>query len=49
MTFAWLALYAVAIARLGALLQRSAIRRTLDAVMGTVLVALGLRLAAEQR
>jgi len=49
MTFAWLSFYAVAIARLGALLQRSAIRRTLDAVMGTVLVALGLRLAAQQR
>jgi threonine/homoserine/homoserine lactone efflux protein len=49
LTFAWLAFYAVAIARLGALLRRSAIRRTLDAVMGTVLIALGLRLAAEQR
>ena len=49
MTFVWLAFYAVAIARLGAWLQRSAIRRTLDAVMGTVLVALGLRLAVEQR
>jgi threonine/homoserine/homoserine lactone efflux protein len=49
MTFAWLALYAVAIARLGALLRRSAIRRTIDAAMGTVLIALGLRLAAEQR
>jgi threonine/homoserine/homoserine lactone efflux protein len=49
MTFTWLALYAVAIARIGALLRRSAIRRALDAVMGTVLVALGLRLAAEQR
>jgi threonine/homoserine/homoserine lactone efflux protein len=49
MTFTWLALYAAAIARLGALFQRSAIRRTLDAVMGTVLIALGLRLAAEQR
>ena len=49
MTFAWLTLYAAAIARLGAWLQRSAIRRTLDAAMGTVLIALGLRLAAEQR
>jgi threonine/homoserine/homoserine lactone efflux protein len=49
MTFLWLALYAAAIARLGALLQRSGIRRALDAVMGTVLIALGLRLAAEQR
>jgi threonine/homoserine/homoserine lactone efflux protein len=49
MTFAWLALYAVAIARLGALFQRSAVRRALDAAMGTVLIALGLRLAVEQR
>ena len=49
MTFAWLALYAVAIARLGALFQRSVLRRALDAAMGTVLIALGLRLAAEQR
>jgi threonine/homoserine/homoserine lactone efflux protein len=49
MTFLWLALYAAAIARLGALLRRSGIRRALDAVMGTVLIALGLRLAAEQR
>jgi len=36
-------------ARLGALLQRSSIRRKLDALMGTVLVALGSRLATEQR
>ncbi len=49
MTFAWLALYAAAIARLGALFERSALRRALDALMGTVLIALGLRLAAEQR
>jgi threonine/homoserine/homoserine lactone efflux protein len=49
MTFVWLVFYAVAIARLAAFLRRSAIRRTLDAVMGTVLIALGLRLAAEQR
>lgn len=49
MTFLWLAVYAAAIARLGALLQRSGIRRALDAVMGTVLIALGLRLAVEQR
>jgi threonine/homoserine/homoserine lactone efflux protein len=49
MTFVWLALYVVAIARLAVILRRSAIRRTLDALMGTVLIALGLRLAAEQR
>jgi threonine/homoserine/homoserine lactone efflux protein len=49
MTFVWLVLYAVAVARLTVILRRSAIRRTLDAIMGTVLIALGLRLAAEQR
>lgn len=48
-TFVWLAFYAVAIARLTAFLRRSAIRRTLDGLMGTVLIALGLRLATEQR
>ena len=45
----WLAIYAVAIARVGTALRRPGIRRTLDAAMGTVLIALGLRLAAEQR
>jgi hypothetical protein len=45
----WLVFYAVAIARLATLLRRSAIRRTLDAIMGAVLIALGLRLAVEQR
>jgi threonine/homoserine/homoserine lactone efflux protein len=45
MTFAWLTLYAAAVARLGRLLS-GAVRRALDAVTGVVLVALGLRLAA---
>lgn len=49
MTLGWLALYAAVVARLGDVLRRSAIRRGLDAVMGTVLVALGLRLATERR
>lgn len=44
MTLAWLSLYAVAISRLGPLLTTT-VRRTLDAVTGVVLVALGLRLA----
>jgi threonine/homoserine/homoserine lactone efflux protein len=48
MTFAWLCVYAVAIARASGLLRRPAVRRALDAVMGTVLIALGLRLAAER-
>ena len=48
MTLAWLSLYAVAISRLGLLLTTS-VRRTLDAVTGVVLVALGYRLATEER
>jgi threonine/homoserine/homoserine lactone efflux protein len=48
MTFAWLTLYAAAVARLGRLLT-GAVRRALDAVTGIVLVALGLRLATEER
>ncbi|HYI75525.1 MAG TPA: LysE family translocator [Gaiellaceae bacterium] len=48
MTFAWLTLYAVAISSLGPLLTASA-QRALDALTGVVLVALGLRLATEDR
>ena len=49
MTFCWLALYAAVIARAGDFLRRAAIRRAIEGITGTVLVALGLRLAAEQR
>jgi threonine/homoserine/homoserine lactone efflux protein len=35
--------------RLSDLLSRSAVRRALDAIMGTVLMALGGRLALEKR
>ena len=48
MTFAWLTLYAAAISRLGRLLTTT-VRRALDAVTGVVLVALGARLATEER
>jgi threonine/homoserine/homoserine lactone efflux protein len=48
LTLAWLSLYAVAIARLGALLT-GRVRRAIDAVTGAVLVAFGIRLAAEER
>jgi threonine/homoserine/homoserine lactone efflux protein len=48
MTFAWLTFYAVAVSRLGRLLT-STVRRALDAVTGFVLVALGVRLATEDR
>ena len=49
LTLVWLAAYAVAVARAGRLLRRPVVRRTLDAVTGAVLVALGLRLGAERR
>jgi threonine/homoserine/homoserine lactone efflux protein len=49
MTFAWLFVYTVVVARAGEALRRPRIRRTLDAVMGAALVALGVRLAAERR
>jgi threonine/homoserine/homoserine lactone efflux protein len=48
LTLAWLSCYAVAVARAGDLLQRSSIRRALDALTGAVLVGLGLRLATER-
>ena len=49
LTWLWLALYAIALERLGATLRRSRVRRTIEAVTGAVLVALGLRLAIEPR
>jgi threonine/homoserine/homoserine lactone efflux protein len=49
LTFVWLTAYAVVVARAGDLLRRPRIRRAMEAVTGAVLVALGLRLATEQR
>jgi threonine/homoserine/homoserine lactone efflux protein len=49
MTLAWLSAYALAVDRASRVLRRSAVRRALDAVTGVVLVALGLRVAAETR
>ncbi|HWA50155.1 MAG TPA: LysE family translocator [Dongiaceae bacterium] len=49
MTFAWLALYAALIDKAGDVLRRSAVRRAIEGVTGAVLIALGLRIAAEQR
>jgi len=48
MTFAWLACYALAIARIGGLLRRPPVRRTLDAATGAALVGFGVRLIVEQ-
>jgi threonine/homoserine/homoserine lactone efflux protein len=47
LTWLWLVLYATAIHRLGHALRSSRVRRSIEAVTGTVLVALGLRLATE--
>lgn len=49
LTFLWLCLYAVALARLGHFLGRPRIRRCFETVMGGLLMALGMRLAVEQR
>lgn len=49
MTFLWLTVYAVGIAMAGDFLRRPRIRRAVEGVTGAVLIALGLRLATEQR
>jgi threonine/homoserine/homoserine lactone efflux protein len=49
MTLLWLSAYAVVVARAGDLLRRPPIRRAIDAVVGVVLVAFGVRLATESR
>lgn len=49
MTIAWLTLYAVVVDRAGDVLRRGPVRRLVDAVMGALLVAFGIRLAAEPR
>ena len=49
MGLVWLTSYALLVAKVGALLKRSAVRRALNAVTGTVLTALGVRLAFTDR
>ena len=49
LTLTWLSAYALAIARAGDVLRRPRVRRAIDAVTGTALVALGLRLATTDR
>ena len=49
MTFAWLTVYVALVARAGEVLRRPAVRRITEAITGAVLVALGLRLATEER
>lgn len=48
MTLVWLSAYAVAVARVGDVLRRPSVRRAFDAILGAVLVALGIRLATER-
>ena len=49
LTMTWLSAYALVIARAGDVLRRPRVRRAIDAVTSTVLVALGIRLAAADR
>jgi threonine/homoserine/homoserine lactone efflux protein len=48
MTFLWLAAYAFVIAKAGEVLRRPSIRRWIEGVTGTLLIALGLRIAVER-
>ena len=47
LTLVWLIGYAFAVERMGRWLRRASIRRALDGILGTVLVALGVRVGAE--
>jgi threonine/homoserine/homoserine lactone efflux protein len=49
LTMVWLTAYATALARAGDVLRRPRVRRAIEAVTGTALVALGLRLATADR
>jgi len=49
MTLTWLTGYALVVARVGDVLRRDRVRRSMEGVTGLVLVGLGLRLATERR
>lgn len=49
MTLGWLSAYVLAVSRAGDVLGRPTVRRAIDGVAGTVLIAFGLRLASQQR
>jgi threonine/homoserine/homoserine lactone efflux protein len=49
MTLAWLTAYAVALSMAGNFVRRRAVWRSIEAVTGAALVALGFRLASEHR
>ena len=48
LTFSWLCLYSLAVARASDVLIRDRIRRLLDAVTGAVLIALGVRVGLQR-
>jgi len=47
LTFGWLTLYTVLVARAGEVLRRPGVRRMIEAATGTILLGLGLRIALE--
>ena len=49
MTFAWLCTYSLLAARATAALQRPRVKAALDRITGTILIAVGIRLALERR
>ena len=49
MTVGWLFAYTLVAARVAETLKRPRVRAALDPVTGVVLIAIGLRLAAERR
>ena len=49
MTFTWLSAYAFVLARAGDILRRPWLRRAVEGITGAFLIALGLRIATEQR
>lgn len=49
MTLVWLTAYVLVVARAGDVFRRTRVRRALEAITGTALIGLGLRLATERR
>ena len=47
LTFVWLVGYAIAVDRVSGWLRKSSVRRTLDGILGAVLVGLGVKVAAQ--
>jgi threonine/homoserine/homoserine lactone efflux protein len=48
LTLAWLSTYAFMVGSLGPILRRPTVRRALEAITGTILIGLGLRLLTER-